>query len=1811
MPTSSERIRLVLEVANPSIRDNLKKDINVKMKLTLDKSSGGGFSLLQKWQESGLNIKVNLQLGGSGFNQIQRWITNGITIKTRFETSGGSYSASGGGGRAGINPKPKTGPSVSDLHPEQARRQDLIQRATASGINYRGRSTDQLEAEISAKEQQNAQKSLDRAVKTFEIYRQIAKKQQEIFEQQQKAEAIRKRSASNSKAFSDSFFSELNTSDISNTRPVRTIPSFTNRGAGPSIDANASRQFDQAFGNEFKNFVGNTLKTVAESARGTIKEFTFSKGKPGDKTAGDQFINEFMSTLRKELQPRPSGVKTVNSLTTPRPDYEKGSEDFNRSFVDEFRRTGKTSKGPKTVSEAYGQGISPEDLEERQRQDTQFERNAQIRKRPPTLNANQAFRNKERLKRATERALLSPVFSDLNEEIERSAFDFGVDPGDVRKSIGNQRRRLIDPRRLGAKGVAREATFAFLFGGLPGLGGALAGATVSPEGGSFVGATLAQKAADTIGDVFHKVAEALGEAAQAGLEFERSILTISSVLQKNVNVVTPTGAPADIKDVVQFQDQRARAIQRKARPALAKIGIAGSAEATLLRGLLTGAASRGFNFDPDQIAELAGLLGGATSLFAPELKENPSLFAKNIEEFVQGKGNASRTVLGSAIPSVLQESKRASNPEEFIKAARALQPLLDVLKNSDNVAASLTKLNASFDILKTTVGDEFLKSLAPGIKQLADTLGKSKVGDSLVSLAKIIGAFASELVKIAAMLLEKFGAKAVTVPGGALAGAGAGAALGFGVGSFFGGPLVGGLLGAAGGAALGGIAGGFAGGALGDLANKQSAAVRAQLDAENSVKNPKGLLPVQTPESVIQGILAPIGLGEGSFDQAADTKLQSNPFYQIKILDKALDSLKLNATPDLKDKFLPGLLTERLEQLKKLQDVLENNFDDFTFAGQKEKLSFRKEALGTQESESHALISSLQKKLTNVGPETDEGVKVSAQLEEAQQNLSDILKKEAQVGHDLVEVDQARIHTERSLRDATEDVRHAKVEEALETRKLTRDLSEANTAVKEFASYQEEQVRSKEQDLLGAAKEVTDLGGVAPNILDFINKDPELTRQFKLASAEAKLNHLLETVGLPGVENQSGAFKIFGSTGGSFQEKLQHEKESLEDNVKGINEQLRKLIEVLRSAVEKLEDLFKTEEPKLREPDRFGEKPKYPKGKGKGVDNAGGKPQQTGKKTFKIGATSDGTPPEGPPDDSTGNPNNGAPGGDGSGSGDSGGGVSPPQPEQPKFGPPEEVKFGAGVPSPDNRSKPNNPFNLTASENYYPEGNTTLPAGLTYGASYRNLFGTTDDELFKSPLDKDSNSMLWFSPLMSAEQASRYGKESVDSGYYNGFNHDPLSQPRVSKDPKFKALEEFLNESEAMFPFGAKPGTFNSSEGMPFQDPATTPLPLPKGFTTGTSWKFMPQSGGITFDPRDFKGQPSEGSIPNTLEAPLDANVINPRMTGGIFDHKSFAGYTGPKFEINQEGNLRNPEDFSTLSQAEKESYLSSGEVPRVMPPDPGSAFSWDGVPVAPSSLKSGEYSISGSQNRPSYLDQQQGSFVISAPGDYAESERYDLQEGKGVNAVSQGRLDDPHSWDPTPLEQELRLKRMGLGGSLKAKNDPSIVDWMPDHPSSLDHSFGAPPEPTKQIWDNSIHVDNTSSDTQGLLGIPFGAPKDVHIIKTGAKPVNKGSSFFGGQGSSPKNLAQAANLFDIFGNSSGRVDDLLSSFDSGVQDTFNPEFAKNIQNTNQYNSNGNKENGKSDQIQQLMQQLVDVLKGQSQQSATALKGAIESAFGG
>lgn len=1810
MPTSSERIRLVLEIANPSVRANLAKDINVKMKVTLDKSSGGGFSTLQKWQESGLNLKVNLQLGGTGFNQIQKWISEGIVIKTRFENSGGSYQAS----RAGINPKPKTGsPKDLDVHPENARRQDLISRASAAGINYRGRTTDQLESDISAKEQQNAQKSLDRAAKTFEIYRQIAKKQQEIFEQQQKVEAIRKRSASNSKAFSDSFFSELGVQDQSNVRPIRTIPSFTNRGSGPSVNTAASKQFDQAIGNEFKNFFGSTLKAVNEGVRGTVKEFTLGKGKPA--VSGDKFISEFLNTLKSELgSSRASGVKTVNSLTTPRPDYEKGSNEFNRSFIDEFRRPSKGSKGPKTITEAFGQGISPEDLEERQRQDTQFERNASIRRRPPGISDAQSFRNQQRLKRATERALLSPVFSNFDEEIEKSAFDFGVSPGDLRKSIGSQKRSLIDPRRLGAKGVAREATFAFLFGGLPGLGGALAGASVSPEGGSFVGATLAQKAADTIGEVFHKVADALGEAAQAGLEFERSILTISSVLQKNSTVVTPNGAPADIKDVVQFQDQRARAIQRKARPALAKIGIAGSAEATLLRGLLTGAASRGFDFDPDQLAQLAGLLGGATSLFAPELKDNPSLFAKNIEEFVQGKSNASRTVLGSAIPSVLQEAKRASSPEEFLKAAQKLEPLLDVLKNSDNVAASLTRLNASFDILKTTVGDEFLKSLAPGIKQLSDVLSKSKVGDSLVSLAKIIGAFASDIVKIAAFLLEKFGAKTVAVPGGAALGAGAGAALGFGAGSFFGGPLFGGLLGGLAGGLLGGVAGGFGGNALGDLANNQSAAVRAQLDADNALKNPKGLKPVPTPESVIQGILAPIGLGEGSFDQASDTRLQSNPFYKLKTIDKALDKIKENSSPELKDKFLPDLLTERLDQLKKLQDTLENNFDDFTFAGQREKLLFRRGALGSQESDSHALVSSLQKKLTSVGPETDEGVKVSSQLDQAQQDLADILKKEAQVGHDLVDVDQARIHVERSLRDAIEDVRHAKVEEALETRKLTRDLAEAQTAVKEFAAQEEDQIRGKEQELLGAAKEVKDLGGSVPNTLDAILSDPELEKSYKLKAAEAKLNQLLETVGLPGTESQSGASHLFGSTGGSFQEKLQHEKESLEDNVKGINEQLRKLIEALRSAVEKLNDLFATDFLKLKAPDRFGEYPKYPRGKGKDVENSEGKPRQTGGRTFELGATGQGS--------SSGNgyTSGGQPGSD---QPTYGGGVSDSSGQGSTFGPP-----GSGT------YAPNNPFRLKTTDDIFPSGNSEVPEGLTYGNKYRDLFGMSDNDIYK--YGTDYNSMLSFGAKEPNGIFQMQANEARLAGQYNAFRtkshevgadlHGAWNATKESKpffkNADYKALENFMDTT----PYTDHQSTWISQR--PGVDEGGTVIASGTIGGGGSSSadidleKLMPWiNSGELIAPEE----PSALQLPNGLVGPGSG----PRM---FRDH----AFDEPLKVPSANGSyiprgVSSQSDFDNMTPEERQNYLDSGEIPGVKAPDSGS-WTWDGAgidkqpsePLTPYSankdwlgVNAGGYTFSDGSNRPAYLDMQPGSWSISAPGDYAEDERYDLQEGKGVNAVRPGMLDDPHYWDKTPLEQWLDYKRQGFGGMLEPARDPNIVDWMPDHPDSLDHSFGAPPEPSRQEFDNSIKPDDLGllPFTQSLLDVPV-APVDVHVTKSSRSGVP--NSFFGGYGpTDAQNLAHAANLFDIFGNSSpGKVDDLLGSsdrFDLSAANTFMPELQKNQQvnnqNTSQYNSTENSSGGQ--QIQQLMQQLVDILKGQSQQSATALKGAIESAFGG
>lgn len=317
--------------------------------------------------------------------------------------------------------------------------------------------------------------------------------------------------------------------------------------------------------------------------------------------------------------------------------------------------------------------------------------------------------------------------------------------------------------------------------------GGLAGAAFGPVGasiGSQVGGAVGQFSVGA----FEKLAEALKKAADAGIQFESSLLGISSILQATTTVTGPNGEAVSASRQLEFQGTQARGIQQAARAKLLPLGIAGEKEATLVQAVIAGASQRGIQLTPEQAAQVAERLGGAIQAQRPELLQNTSQIRRDVEDLLGGLPN--RTILSSLVKGFAPGIGEATSAEDLIKRTQGLSSFPDSLKNSDNPLVAINQLNATLDNLNTTIGDKIINTLAPAFKEVNKVLSDPAFVQALESLTADIAGFVSFIIQAAANITKEI----TTNP--AIKGGAAGAALG---NTFFGlpGAILGGAIGAA------------------------------------------------------------------------------------------------------------------------------------------------------------------------------------------------------------------------------------------------------------------------------------------------------------------------------------------------------------------------------------------------------------------------------------------------------------------------------------------------------------------------------------------------------------------------------------------------------------------------------------------------------------------------------------------------------------------------------------------------------------------------------------------------------------------------------------------------------------------------------------------------------------------------------------------------------------------------------------------------------------------------------------------------------
>jgi hypothetical protein len=381
-----------------------------------------------------------------------------------------------------------------------------------------------------------------------------------------------------------------------------------------------------------------------------------------------------------------------------------------------------------------------------------------------------------------------------------------------RQQVEIAKRNEVEQKAQQRASSLRQIGLSTALGALQGQGalgitGSFLGATAgafsgNPENtliGGQIGGAVGQFAATS----FEKVAQALTHAAEAGIQFESSLLGISSILQANTVVSGPGGEALSTQEQLQIQSQEARQIQQSARAKLLPIGIAGEKEATLIQAIIAGASQRGIQLDASQAATVAERLGGAIQAQRPELLQNTSQVRRDVEDLLSGLPN--RTVLGSLVKGFAPGIGEATTAEDLIRRTEGLKSFPESLRNSDNPLVALNQFNATLDNLNVAIGDKLITTLAPALKEFTKVISDPELTKAVGTLTQNISNLVAGIIKTAANLAEKTG-KVINAAGpettGAISGAGTGAATGalalakFGILPALGGAVVGGILGA-------------------------------------------------------------------------------------------------------------------------------------------------------------------------------------------------------------------------------------------------------------------------------------------------------------------------------------------------------------------------------------------------------------------------------------------------------------------------------------------------------------------------------------------------------------------------------------------------------------------------------------------------------------------------------------------------------------------------------------------------------------------------------------------------------------------------------------------------------------------------------------------------------------------------------------------------------------------------------------------------------------------------------------------------------
>lgn len=643
--------------------------------------------------------------------------------------------------------------------------------------------------------------------------------------------------------------------------------------------------------------------------------------------------------------------------------------------------------------------------------------------------------------------------------------------------------------------------------------GGIAGSAV-PGGallGSAVGGALFEGAAKGL----EQIAGALENVTEAGIEFQKTIVALTGVLQTNTDVVGADGSSLSPVDQVRANTVRASAIQRAARSELLPLGIGGEAEATLVQGLFSGFSQRGIVLDPEQTKTISGRLGASIVGLAPQLLQNPIQLRKDVEDIGANSPNAGRTTLGVALKNLAPDLFRSlATGDEVVRATERLEQFKVAIQNSDQASVQLLRLSGAIDKLRTTAGDSFLQGLAPAFKGLADAFNSEGLDKALETLGRAGGQGLGALLSLATSGIVAFS--------GALSG-------------------------------------------LVETLQKIFPNLKAAPTPPLGVATPK-------PEVSIAAGLKSLGIE--SIGDVTKSVTENEPRSRFQRLQEAEAKVIQAQNGALEDQFLPGIFTEELKSLKDAQDKEVGRIDSFTFSGKRRAaeatsgfLSQRREVAERGLGLATNRFNAAQEK-----GDIDEQYKQSALINSFNDELSTVIKEEAQVRRDLILTGLDENKALQDLRNSSEAVSDAQFAQAKSSKELNRSLAEAKSNVEAFGKKAALATASQEEQLLQAAVDVEDAGGISP-----ITNPKERLREAKLASAAAKFNSLAQESGLVGTEADGGPGGGLGlsSLNSPFNQALQRQQEALNDAVSNTSHELDILGRALRNATEAFLDLGK------------------------------------------------------------------------------------------------------------------------------------------------------------------------------------------------------------------------------------------------------------------------------------------------------------------------------------------------------------------------------------------------------------------------------------------------------------------------------------------------------------------------------------------------------------------------------------------------------------------------------------------------------------